>query len=279
MRLARGRQLAAPPPVRRQRSVCSRPPRRFFRLHTSLRSRSRHSADCSNAPLPGSASSLLSLGASAQRKSLAGTSQTCRECSFAAGRPWRQAAPQQRIGTPAPCLPVPASPIFAPVSQCTRTTERGSGTVTSTPVAVLAAGYSASSRRYSVSYTGWQAGAWRRFESRGSIKLLRPQGGRRKRCEMSRVDAASAAQQRSAHGKEAGRRMAWKRAPPSQTRPLHAVAAACAQQRVPGAATLHPRPLPPHPPCPPCTCRPPPADRRGRAGGRSGWTCGHAARV
>jgi len=45
-------------------------------------------------------------------------------------------------------------PAHPPVSQCTRCTERGSGTVISTPVAVLVAGYSARSRRYSVSCRG-----------------------------------------------------------------------------------------------------------------------------
>ena len=61
-------------------------------------------------------------------------------------RPSSAAARQQHAPAP-PCR----RRASAPVSQCTRCTERGSGTVTSTPVAVLVAGYSASRRRYRVS--------------------------------------------------------------------------------------------------------------------------------
>ena len=69
------------------------------------------------------------------------------------------AAPRPSLGRDAAACSTPRSPLLAfpaarlhpPVSQCTRSTERGSGTTTSTPVAVLVGGYSASRRRYSVS--------------------------------------------------------------------------------------------------------------------------------
>ena len=60
--------------------------------------------------------------------------------------------PPTRPGRP-PTHP-PAQPARSPVSQCTRCTVRGSGTTSSTPVAVLLAGYSASRRRYRVSCRG-----------------------------------------------------------------------------------------------------------------------------
>lgn len=154
------------------------------RAPTSLWSRSRHSALCSNAPLPGSASSLASLGASAEGKhSRACVLGVCACVRMRAARAaWPcgvhvrvvggagfghmmlggRSTPGSGDGDHLPAaaaaeragyctgFAVGAAPLrqaCLPVSQCTRCTERGSGTVISTPAAVLVAGYSASRRR------------------------------------------------------------------------------------------------------------------------------------